>query len=404
MTAAQGQEARDGEAARAAKNWAEGLVDSLLRRGVDRGEKLALQPLHPGDFAGLNARQRSQIHGELLRALSEEAVGQYELVDRASLADVSRVLEDSPDPRWHETYLEVLKKAQARINILCRGTPGEASIKVECNATGIRGGRSLASSSAAFDLAWVNRPIALNLAVGSIARGIASHVGSSGGLSGLRIVDGRTGKETGPSKHVANALEQSIDRHVRVDRGAAGQAAFRLEGEIRDMGSGDGPLLLSVRLFAGNRRLRLFQEYVARGSVPFPGPVAAGEPGQPAGEPGQLAGCGAEGEIAKRVLPEAGYTLGDWRLLARDRLGRGDHARLAVEAKAHLRDHCGWSGAREVFDLALSGLASGIGLSGKRDARRALARIAEIEGSAGEHPVLLGLRARAHRLLGAYAE
>ncbi|MCY4546850.1 MAG: hypothetical protein OXC28_00665, partial [Defluviicoccus sp.] len=393
MTATQGQEARDGEVERVAKGWAEGLVGSLLRRGVDRGQKLALQPLHPGDFAGLNARQRRQLHGELLRALSREADGRYDLVDRASLADVSNALEDSPDPRWRETYLEVLKQAHARIDIVCRGTPGAASIKVDCKATDLRDSRSLAASSAVFDLAWVNQPIALNLAVGEIARDAARRVGDAARLEQVRVVDGGTGRETDLSKHVAGSLEHSIGRLAGV--GGAG-AAFRLEGTIGKTGFPDGRLLLRVRLSFGDGRSLLFQEYVARGSVPFPGPVAAGEPGQ-------LAGCGAEGEIAKRVLP-AGYTLGDWRLLARDRLARGDHARLVVEAKAHLRDHCGWSGAREVFDLALSGLASGIGLSGERDARRALARIAEIEGSAGEHPVLLGLRARAHRLLGAYAE
>ena len=389
MTAAQGQEARDGKAAQAAAGWAKTLVGSLLRDSATRESKLALQPLAPAHFEGLNARQRRRLHGQLLQALADEAPGRYDLVDRASLADVSHALEDSPDPRWQDSYLEVLKKAQARINIVCRSTPGAASLAVECNATDLRDGRSLAVSSATFDLAWVNQPIALNLAVGSIARGIASRVGSSRRLSELRIVDGRTGRETRLSKHVANALEQSIDRHVRVDPGAAGQAAFRLDGEVLDTGFGDG-LLLSVRLFSGSRRLRLFQEYVAGGSV---GLAAGSSP---------AAGCGTDGEIAKRVLP-AGYTLGDWRLLATDRLERRDHVQLVVEAKAHLRDHCGWSGAREVFDLALSGLASGIRLSGKGDARRALARIAEIEGSAGEHPVLLGLRARAHRLLGAYA-
>ncbi|MCY4550806.1 MAG: hypothetical protein OXC28_20780, partial [Defluviicoccus sp.] len=382
-------------------------MGALLRRGVDRGQKLALQPFHPEDFAGLNARQRRQLHGQLLRALSEEALGQYELVDRASLADVSRVLEDSPDPRWRQSYLEVLKKAHARINIVCRSTPEAASLAVECKATDIRDGRNLAPSSASFPLGWLHRPIALDLAVGLIARDVARRVEDAARLEKVRIVDGRTGEETGLSRHVAGSLEHSIGRSVG---GPGGGEAFRLEGAIGKTGFPDGRLLLRVRLSFGDGRSRLFQEYVARGSVPFAGPVAAGEPGQPAGEPGQPAeesgqpaGCGAEGEIAKRVLP-AGYTLGDWRLLARDRLGRGDHARLAVEAKAHLRDHCGWSGAREVFDRALSGLASGIGLSGKRDARRALARIAEIEGSAGEHPVLLGLRARAHRLLGAYAE
>ena len=398
LTAAQGQDARDGEAARAAEGWAEGLVGSLLERRVAPGQKLALQPVHPDDFAGLNRRQRRQLHGRLLDALATASSNrQYELVDRESLADVSRALEDSPNPRWRESYLEVLKKAHARINIVCRGRPGANSLAVECRATDLHNSRSLGVSSAAFDLAWLRRPIDLNFAAGEIARGIVSQVGSSGRLAKLRIVDGETGKETGLSKRVADALEQSIDEYMRVERGAAGGATFSLEGKIEDAGARDGPLLLSVRLFSGDMRLRLFREYVARGSAGLAEMVG------PAGS-SPVAGCGADGEIVKRVVPKSGYTLGDWRLLAADRLERGDHAGLAVEAKAHLRDHCDWSGAREVLDLAVTGLASGIRLSGKGDARRALARIAEIEGSTGEHPVLLGLRARAHRLLGAYAE
>ncbi|MDE0058141.1 MAG: ankyrin repeat domain-containing protein [Defluviicoccus sp.] len=383
-----------GVAAETAKGWAEELVGSLLRRSAARGDKLALQPLHPADFAGLNRRQREQLHGQLLRALSEQAVGRYELVDRSSLAHVARALEESVDPRWQESYLQVLRKAHAWINIVCGSTPGAVSIDVECKATDIRDGRALASSSASFALGWLNRPIALDLAVGLIARDIAQRVGDTARLEDVRIVDGRTGGETGLSKHVAGSLEHSIGRHMGATGG--GGAGFRLEGTIGKSGAQDGRLLLRVRLSFGDGRSLLFQEYVARASAPFLDAVGPQDPEDPPA-------CKPDAEIAKRVLP-AGYTLGDWRLLATDRLKRRDYVRLVVEAKAHLRDHCDWSGAREVFDLALSGLAAGIGLSGQGDARRALARIAEIEGSVGEHPVLLGLRARAHRLLGAYAQ
>ena len=392
----QGQEARDGTAAMAGQ-WAQRLVGSLLRHGGTRGAKLALQPLDPADFAGLDGRQRRRLHGRMLQALADEALGRFDLVDRASLADVARALEDSPDPRWHETYLQVLKQAHARINIVCRSTPGAVSLIVECKATDIRDGRALASPSASFALDWLNRPIALDLAVGSIARDIASHIGRTGRLAGLRIVDGRTDKASGLSRYVANALEHSIDRHMRVDQGAVGRAEFRVDGEILEAGSGRERLLLNVRLFSGDERLQLFQEHVARSSAPLLDPVDPPEASSPS------VGCGTDGEVANRLLP-AGYTLGDWRLLATDRLKRRDYVRLVVEAKAHLRDHCKWSGAREVLDLAVSGLAAGIRLSGEGDARHALARIAEIAGSAGEHPVLLGLRARAHRLLGEYVQ
>ncbi|MDE0058153.1 MAG: ankyrin repeat domain-containing protein [Defluviicoccus sp.] len=375
-----------------AGQWAKELVDSLLRHGGARGAKLAVQPLHPADFAGLNRRQRQQLHGQLLRALAREVAGRYELVDRSSLADVARALEDSVDSRWQESYLRVLKEAQARINIVCRSTPGTVSLLVECNATDIRDGGALASASASFALDWLERPIALNLAVGEIAQDVARRVGDSARLENVRIVDGATGEETGLSKHVAGSLEYAIGRTV----GGGGGAGFRLEGTLGKTGSRDGRLLLRVRLSFDDGRSRLFQEYVAKDSVPFLAP-AAPEKSE------ATSGCGTDGEVAKRVLPD-GYTLGDWRLLSADRLKRGDHIRLVVEARAHLRKHCDWSGAREVLDLAVSGLASSIRLSGKKDANRALARISEIEGSSGEHPVLQRLQARAHRLLGAYAQ
>ena len=367
-----------------------------MRSSVTRGEKFALQPLHPADFAGLNRRQRGELHGQLLRALAKEAVGRYELVDRASLADVSRALEDSPDPRWHETYLQVLKQAHARINIVCRSTPGAVSVIVECKATDIRDGRALASPSASFALDWLNRPIALDLAVGLIARDVTRRVGGAARLEEVRIVDGRTDGETGLSRHVAGSLEHSIGRQTGVPGAGGDGSAFRLEGDIGKTGFRDGRLLLRVRLSFGDGRSRLFQEYVARDSAPLLDPVDPGKSPAPSA-------CGPDAETEKVVLP-AGYTLGDWRLLATERLKRRDYVRLVVEAKAHLRDYCNWSGAREVLDLAVSGLAAGIRLSGEGDARRALARIAEVAGSAGENPVLLGLRARAHRLLGEYAQ
>ena len=395
MAAAQGQEPRH-VAAQVAKVWAKNLVESLLRQSDTHGTKLALEPLNPRKFPGLYHRQLWRLHGQLLRALADEASGRYALVDRDSLADVSRALEDSPDSNWQDTYLQVLKQAQARINIDCRGTPGAASMAVDCRATDLRDGRSLAVSSAAFDGAWLRQPIALEWAVGSIARSIASHVGSSGRLSELRIVDRRTGKETDLSRHVADSLEHSIGQSLGVSGRGGDGAEFRLEGSIGKTGYPDGRLLLKVELSFDNRRRLLFREYVARGSVRFLAPVTP--------EKSEASsGCGTDGEVAKRVLPD-GYTLGDWRLLSADRLKRGDHTRLVVEARAHLRKHCNWSGAREVLDLAVSGLASSIRLSGKKDASRALVRISEIEGSAGEHPVLQRLRARAHRLLGAYAQ
>ena len=389
-------QSRQDVAEAAAEGWAEALLNSLLSRRLAPGQKLALQPLHPDDFTGLNRRQRRQLHGQLLDALARASANkQFELVDRESLKAVSRALADSSELRWREKYLQVLKEAHARINIVCESSPRVKSLVVECRAMDLHDSRALAVSSASFDLAWVNQPIPLNFAAGEIAKDIAPHVGKSGRLSTLRIVDHGTLQETDLSKNAAASLEHAIGRAigtVRSGETATAGKAFRLEGTIGQTHFQDKRLRLRVRLLFKEGGSLLFQEYVA--------PSSAG----PAESPSPSAKCGSDGEVAKRVLPKSGRTLGDWRLLASDRLKRGDHAQLIVEAKAHLRNHCNWNGAREVLDLAVSRLASGIRLSGKGDARRALARISEIEGSAGEHPALLELRARAHRMLGEYAQ
>ena len=266
---------------------------------------------------------------------------------------------------------------------------------VKCNAVDLQDSRTLAVSSAYFDQAWVDQPIPLSFAAAEIAKDIVPHVGRFGRLLKLRIVDERTLKETSLSENVADSLEHAISMAMgamRSEENATAGKAFSVEGTIGQTQLQDKRLRLKVRLLFKEGGSRVFKEDVA--------PSSAG----PAESPSPSPKCGADGEVAKRFLPKSGRTLGDWRLLASDRLKRGDHVRLVVEAKAHLRNHCNWSGAREVLDLAISGLALSIRLSAKGDARQALARITEIEGSAGEHPTLLRQRARAHRMLGEYAQ
>ena len=385
-----------------AERWARELLGSLLSlqvvpgQRVATGQKLALQPFHREDFGGLYRRHRQQIHGQLLDALSTESSNkQFRLVDRESLRAVSRALADSTEPGWREKYLQVLKEADARINIDCASSARGKLLVVKCRAVDLQDSRTLAVKSASFDQAWVDQPIPLSFAAAEIAKDIVSHVGKSGRLMNTRILDERTLKETRLSENVADSLEHAISMAMGAmsseEKTTAGKT-FSLEGTIGQTQRPDKRLLLKVRLLFKEGDYRLFQEDVA--------PSSAG----PAESPSPSPKCGADGEVANRFLPKSGRTLGDWRLLASDRLKRGDHVRLVVEAKAHLRDHCNWSGAREVLDLAVSRLALSIRLSVKGDARLALARITEIEGSAGEHPTLLGLRARAHRMLGEYAQ
>ena len=90
-------------------------------------------------------------------------------------------------------------------------------------------------------------------------------------------------------------------------------------------------------------------------------------------------------------------------LLAEERISRRDHTRLLTEANRHIREHGAMAVVVEVRDRAVSGLVEAIRVETRDDAPAALKSIARIEAAAGPRPALLGLRAKAHRLLGDYS-
>ena len=94
---------------------------------------------------------------------------------------------------------------------------------------------------------------------------------------------------------------------------------------------------------------------------------------------------------------------GDWALLREESLESGKYKRVFVEAKAHIEKHGLLEPFVRVRDRAAAGLVGQFRIETKAEAERELPRIKDIEGSVGDWPELLLIKARAHRLLGDYS-
>ena len=338
----------------------------------------------------LNGRQRRHVYEWLLDSLDRTLLDSYNLVDPARLVAISRAFEDTGDSAWMERYLEVLKNAEARISIVCTGISGENAIRLKCSANDtLRDGVSLGRASASFQLEWLNEPIALDLAIGSIAGVIVGRMKDPGIFGRPRVVDRRTEGESLFARHVAGALEVAIDEKMKESRAwrsvGAGdvEAEYRLEGEVRELDK--WKLELRVAVFLDDRRLHSALEAVSCSSVPEKYP------------------CGEDPDPTRIILPE-GISLADWALVAAKRLEASEHERLLVESNAHQRTYGRFPTVTAVRERAIAGLVARIRITRKEDALQGLERIARVEASAGKRPELLRLRAKAHRMLGNYRE
>ena len=81
-----------------AGSLARDLVDQLLRHTDTHGQRLALQPLEPEAFKGLNEHGRGELHELLVRSLGSEIRDSYRLVNPRRFRDISRMLENSGTP------------------------------------------------------------------------------------------------------------------------------------------------------------------------------------------------------------------------------------------------------------------------------------------------------------------
>ena len=278
-----------------AKNWADDLVTALRLspRREEAGKRLALQLLHPYHFEGLTAAQRRRVYDWLLEGLGEVVRDTYSVLDPARLADISRVLEESGAPDWFDRYEAILRKANARINVICRGTPGEKHIRLNCSAVDINDGASLGRASAAFELEWLNEPVALELAVGSII-GELLRMMKPGAVGKVRIVDlSAGGEESGLSRYIGGLVNDTMHRRIgsgpgwRAVGGTSGAEAYGLEGEVQILD--ERKLVLRVWMHLEGRHLYPARRYVSLKSIPKPlldpnrtaGSTEAGPPEKP---------------------------------------------------------------------------------------------------------------------------
>ena len=261
---------------RVAREWADKVVTALRLspRRDEVGTRLALQPLHPYHFEGLTGAQRRRVYEWLLQGLGEVVRDNYNVMDPARLADISRVLEESGAKDWFEWYEETLRKAKARINITCAGTPGEIHIHLNCSAVDITDGVTLGRAPASFELDWLNEPVALELAVGSIAGELLRRV-KPGVMGRVRIVDVSTGgEESGLSRYIGGMLDEAVHRRMsnaqgwRAVGGTSEEAVYRLEGEIQELD--ERKLILRVAVHLGGQRRYPAPRYVAVKSIPPP--------------------------------------------------------------------------------------------------------------------------------------
>ena len=259
-----------------ARSWADDLVTALRLspRRDEAGRRLALQPLHPYHFEGLTVAQRRRVYDWLMEGLGEVVRDTYSVMDPARLADISRVLEESGAQDWFERYEEILHKAKARINIICRGSPGGSYIRLHCTASDITDGASLGRASAAFELDWLNEPVALDLAVGSIAGEILRGL-KPGAVGKVRIADlSAGGEESGLSRYIGGLVEDAMHRRIRsavgwrAVGGASEGTAYGIEGEIQKLD--ERRLVLRVWVHLEGKRLYPARRYVSVKSIPGP--------------------------------------------------------------------------------------------------------------------------------------
>ncbi|MDE0058150.1 MAG: ankyrin repeat domain-containing protein [Defluviicoccus sp.] len=387
--AAQSAEPRDTPEAEA-KAWAEKLLKSFARspRRDEVGRVMAMQPLLSRHFEALNRRQRHQLHRWLRHAFDETAFGMLTLIDIESLRDISDMIEGSGASRdaWWERYRKVLERAQVRVNIVCKGVPGEDRISLDCSAVDMTDSARIGGAAASFRLEWLNRPVALEFGVRSIAAEIVAGMEKPGGTGEIRIAGGGHVGTSRLSKHVAELLEDAIAERARARIGWApfatdernDAARHRLEMRLERL---TDRLVLRVAHYENGLRRSPIRERIALSSLP-----------------GGLSGGGDPADV---VLPE-GYTLADWTMLAENRLKKGEPRRVLIEANAHVRKHGPIPALIEVRDRAASRLLESIPLDDEGDAAAALARIEDIEALAGEGLASLRLKARAHRVLGDY--
>ena len=388
---------------KAAGSLAKALVDQLLRHRDTHGQQLALQPLEPSRFKGLDERGRQQLHDLLVRSLGSEIRQSYRLVNPGRFKDISRMLEDSGDSAWFERYIELLRGAEADINISCSaGAPSKGAIELTCSADTVEPFVNRGAARTLLRTDWLAGPVDPVWGLASVAEAIVRHMQGAGNLN-ASVVDAQSGEETALSQSIAKRLLDEFHAKKRAWRGprpvGGSQEArdYRARGEIERH---ETRFELRIELDSPEGVMETtFRETM--NWTPDLRRLASGSGRQ---LPPQGGECGTDADIGKRTLAD-GMMLSDWILLAQEvRLKDGEYLNLIVEAKTLLSEHCGWDAVSDIMDAAVSGLAEELGTAIERDARSGLKRLKRVEASAGRHLALLRLRAQAHARLNGLRE
>ena len=382
----------------AAGSLAKDLVDQLLRHTDTHGRKLALQPLEPGRFKGLDERGRQQLHDLLVRNLGSEIRKSYRLVNPGRFKDISRMLEDSGDSAWFERYIELLRGAEADISISCNaGAPSKGAIELTCSADTVEPFVNRGAARTLLRTDWLAGPVDPAWGLASVAEAIVRHTQGAGNLN-TSVVDAQSGEETALSQSIAKRLLDEFHAKKRAWRGPRPVGGsqetkdYRARGEIERH---EARFELRIELDSPEGVMETtFRESMHW--TPELRRLASREGRQPPPQDGE---CGTDADIGKRKLKD-GSILSDWVLYAKEeRLKSRDYLKLMVEAKILLAEHCRWDAVSDIMDAAVSGLAEELGTAIERDARSGLERLERVEASAGRHLALLRLRARAHARL-----
>ena len=395
--AAQAQDPSARLAQEAAERWAKGLLNSLYFRAElppETRKRLALEPFDPLQF-GLSDRHRWQLYDWMLAGL-QRADPRYKVVDRARIAEIYQTMKEADVADLDARYREVLKSAATRINVVCRGKPHGQWIMLDCAAKDIDTGHRLGGDVASFNMDWLPL-VRLDYALGAVAGKIVSRLSRPVVVVEVRVHDQVRENDPALVEYVKRSLGSAMVRQMRSRRGWSprgtdtGRSRYELEASLVPFDQ--NRLVLDVMVFVAGNPVPVDSERedvsvaslpVASTATPAPGPASGG------------------GSNLSVVLDD-GTTLADWVLLAEERMSRGDHTRLLTEANRHIREHGAMEMVVAVRERAVAGLVEAIRVETRDDAPAALKSIARIEAAVGPRPALLGLRAKAHRLLGDYS-
>ena len=105
-----------------------------------------------------------------------------------------------------------------------------------------------------------------------------------------------------------------------------------------------------------------------------------------------------------KVVLDSGLTLGDWTMLARDRLQNGDRMAVLKEAADYRLRYGGFPALDALVSEGIEAELSGLSIGAEADTRVALKTLATLEQIAGTNLSILGIRAKAYHRLEMYDE